>query len=175
MATKVSSESVENERFRRLYEEVYDDIWQYCQRRSFSDEQAVDVLSDTMLVMWERIDDVPVGEGARPWLFGVARNQLRKRNESSSRSDRLVERLKQEFSARSPTAGPAEEAEAHLILDTLSRLPEDDRELLRLQAWEGLSQKEIGLMFDVTENAIAIRIHRARQKLAVLLSESQES
>ncbi|CAN5440335.1 hypothetical protein BH24ACT9_BH24ACT9_03500 [soil metagenome] len=29
-----------------------------------------------MLVAWRRIDDVPTGEEARPWLYGVARKVL---------------------------------------------------------------------------------------------------
>lgn len=174
LAPEVSSELMTIDRFRLLYDELYDDLWRYCQRRSSSDEQAIDVLSETMLVLWERIDDIPDGGGARPWLFGVARNQLRKRNEKSSRSDRLVERLKQEYSSRRSSMDPSEELKAHSVLEALQKLPAEDQELLQLCAWEAMSYREIGEMFDVTENAVAIRIHRARQKLATLLAEGEE-
>ncbi len=174
LVPEVSSELMAIDRFRILYDQLYDDLWRYCQRRSSSHEQATDVLSETMLVMWERIDDIPPGTGARPWLFGVARNQLRKRHETTSRVDRLVERLKLEYSSRRTPSDPAEEANAHSVLETLRELPEDDQELLRLQAWEGLTHSEIGQMFGVTENAVAIRVHRARQRFAALLAEGEE-
>jgi hypothetical protein len=37
--------------------------------------EAADVVADTMLVAWRRIDDVPPEPGTRLWLFGVARQR----------------------------------------------------------------------------------------------------
>ena len=133
------------------------------------------MLGETMLVMWERLDNVPTGTGARPWLFGVARNQLRRRNEAASRSDRLVERLTSEYVTRRAPADIAERTIAQETLDGLSKLPEEEQELLRLRAWEGLSHREIAEIFDISENAVAIRMHRARQRLSALVNNESET
>src|SRR2546423_7741391 len=58
------------ERFNRLYEEHFEAVRRYVWRREPS--IADDVVAETFLVAWRRLDDLPVS--ARPWLIGVARN-----------------------------------------------------------------------------------------------------
>jgi RNA polymerase sigma-70 factor (ECF subfamily) len=48
----------------------------------------------------------------------------------------------------------------------LARLRPDDAEVLRLWAWEDLAPSDIATVLDVTPNAVSIRLHRARQRLA---------
>ena len=151
------------EQFRRLYNQLYDDLWKYCQRRSPSTDEASEVLADVMLALWERIDDVPSNGEARPWAFGVARNQLRKRHSVRQRNTNLARRLVTEFRQRR-TIEPSEVTEAQAVLEALSELDEQDQELLRLTGWENLSHAEVASILDISENAVAIRLHRARQK-----------
>jgi len=51
----------------------------------------------------------------------------------------------------------------------LASLASNDRELLRLWAWEELRPTEIAVVLDTTANAVNIRLHRARRRLAALL------
>jgi RNA polymerase sigma-70 factor (ECF subfamily) len=55
-------------------------------------------------------------------------------------------------------------------LGTVSRvfraLPDDDRERLALVAWEGLDHGEIAGVLGCSRNAVRIRLHRARKRLA---------
>ncbi|MDP6299637.1 MAG: sigma factor, partial [Acidimicrobiales bacterium] len=53
------------ERFRVLYNDLYGDLWRYVQRRSISDEEARDTLSEVFLVAWRRLEDIPAGKEAR--------------------------------------------------------------------------------------------------------------
>jgi DNA-directed RNA polymerase specialized sigma24 family protein len=48
----------------------------------------------------------------------------------------------------------------------LGRLSPDDRELVRLWAWERLAPSEIAAVLDITANAASIRLHRAKARLA---------
>ena len=48
----------------------------------------------------------------------------------------------------------------------LAALPPDDADLLRLWAWEQLTPGEIATVLEITSNAVSIRLHRARKKLA---------
>jgi RNA polymerase sigma-70 factor, ECF subfamily len=59
------------------------------------------------------------------------------------------------------------------VVAALARLPSAEQELLRLVAWEGLSHREVAAVLGCSENAAAIRLHRARRHLeAVLAKES---
>ena len=58
------------------------------------------------------------------------------------------------------------------VLTALRALRPEEQEVLRLAAWEGLSNSELAVALDCSENAATIRLHRARKRLeAQLLKE----
>jgi len=57
------------------------------------------------------------------------------------------------------------------VLAALQRMTFEDRELLSLVAGETLSYREIAQMLDTNENAIKVRVHRARQRLRKILTK----
>ena len=63
--------------------------------------------------------------------------------------------------AATPGGGAGEHLDA-----ALARLSDADRELVHLWAWEGLEPREIAVVLDSTPNAISIRLHRVRRRLA---------
>jgi DNA-directed RNA polymerase specialized sigma24 family protein len=63
-------------RFAKLYREEGRAILEYALRRVEEREDAADVVAETFLVAWRRIGEVPIGEEARLWLYGVARLTL---------------------------------------------------------------------------------------------------
>tara|TARA_Y100000741_G_scaffold83497_1_gene61364 strand:+ start:1247 stop:1858 length:612 start_codon:yes stop_codon:yes gene_type:complete len=157
------------ERFRVLYDESYEDLWRYIQRRSISTEEARDTLSEVFLVAWKRLEDVPVGKEARLWLFGVARNLLKASWRKRKRSKDLVVRIGNEMSTRGSTDTELDTSGVLKIVKALQFLSENDQEILRLVAWEKLSHKEISVVFGCSENAASIRIHRARVRLTKVM------
>ncbi|MFZ2504330.1 MAG: sigma-70 family RNA polymerase sigma factor, partial [Nocardioides sp.] len=52
------------------------------------------------------------------------------------------------------------------IGEALARLGADEAELLRLWAWEELAPREIAEVLGISPNAVSLRLHRAKQKLA---------
>ena len=78
------------ERFTLLYDRYYRNVLGYVLLRA---EQAVaeDVCSETFLVAWRRLDELP--EQVLPWLLGVARNKLAKHREVRARRQSLAERI----------------------------------------------------------------------------------
>lgn len=155
-------------RFAEIYAAQYDDLWKYAIRRC-AHYDAKAVVSDTFLVAWRRIDDVPSGDAARLWLFVVARNCIANHVRQQRRRLRLISKL------ADATAAAASEEPAHLELHAaLGELRADDRELLRLLAWEELSHEQIATMLGVTANAVALRAQRARRRLALKLVEQRQ-
>ena len=153
------------ERFRILYNALYDDQWRYVQRRSVNNEEARDTLSEVFLVAWRRLEDIPAGQEARLWLFGVARNLVKTSWRKRKRSGDLVDRIGNEISTRRVTDEELDNSGVLKIIKALQFLSENDQEILRLVAWEDLSHKEFSVVLGCSENAVAIRIRRARVRL----------
>ncbi len=151
-------------RFEALYRACYQDLLGYALRRVDRPESAADVVADTFLVAWRRIDEIP-DEQARPWLFGVARNVLANHQRADRRRADLGARLRQEL-AGATTVEPAVPPE---IAHAFRALPEGDREVLRLVAWEGLTADDLAVALGCSVNAARIRLHRARRRFAEAL------
>jgi len=171
-----SEASWRRHRFRMIYDANYDDLWRYCLRRAANPEEAEEALNETFTVAWRRLDIVPKGDEARPWLFGVARNQLRsgwrKYNRGAELRDRLVHTREQRHAP-----DPAEQVVdgSSTILMALATLREKDQEILRLAAWEELPHVEIAEIVGCSENAVAIRVHRARGRLATAIAKQHKA
>lgn len=154
-------------RFDALYRAHAPDVLGYCARRTSRDE-AQDAASEVFVVALRRIEVVPAGEEALPWLYGVARNVLKNRDRSVRRRLRLAAKLRttQQRSVDGPEPQVVRNTQHEELLAALAKLPEKDREILRLVEWEGLSREQVADMFYVSRAAIDQRISRAYKKLA---------
>jgi RNA polymerase sigma factor (sigma-70 family) len=156
--------------FELLFAAHHDLLLAYLLRRTTSRDDAADVLAETFLTAWRRLDQVPEGDAARPWLYGVARRVLANHRRGESRRASLTVKLRGELATTAPdntsllaetTSSPAGRA--------FQQLPERDREVLALTAWEGLTPTEIAVVLDCSRNAVRIRLHRARRRFTRLL------
>ena len=117
-------------RFDELYDRHFRDVLAYCLRRGEVDD-AYDAANEVFAIAWRRIDDVPLGEAARPWLFVVAKRVLYRRRRGSKRFRRLVEKA---GSVRA-TGGPdpatvvVRRAEYDAVVEAASYLSARDREV----------------------------------------------
>ena len=130
---------------------------------------ADDVLADTLLVCWRRLDELP--EEPLPWAYAVARNCLANAQRGARRQERLAARISVVDPPRESVAGPGEGDD--VLAGALARLRPEDAELLRLWAWEQLTAGEIAVVLDITSNAASIRLHRAREKLRTELRKDE--
>ena len=80
-------------RFRALFAAHERAILAYALRRVTDPADAAEVVAETFLVAWRRLDDVATGDGERPWLYGVARRVLANQRRGYERRDRLRTRL----------------------------------------------------------------------------------
>ncbi|WP_235030575.1 RNA polymerase sigma factor [Nonomuraea solani] len=148
----------DSHRFTSMYDECRQRVWAYVVSRA-GRQVADEVVSETFAIAWRRLDDVP--EPALPWLLGVARNVLRDNVRAEVRREAIRAEL------RAWTEGDVADlvTERMGVLRALASLEEDDREILILVAWHGLSPKEAARVIGCSSAAYRVRLHRARKRL----------
>lgn len=160
-------------RFEALAEEVLEPLRRYLARRA-SGAVADDALSDALLVLWRRLDDVPEPPESLPWAYGVARGCLANAERSARRQRLLAVRVAVVDPPREVVALHGDEDDdGHRdpgpVRDALAQLRPASAEVLRLWAWEQLTPAQIAVVLGVTPNAVSIRLHRAKKELAEVL------
>lgn len=168
----VSPDISRRSRFELVAREVFEPLQRYLLRRAQRD-MVDDVLSEVLLVVWRRIDDVPVGAELL-WSYGVARRILANQRRSERRHLRLVDRLDAEPPPPAPGAGDSSALGPELE-EAISRLSRDDRELVHLWAWEQLEPREIAVVLGSNPNAVSLRLTRVKKKLLSELDRQDSS
>ncbi len=153
------------DRFDAIYREHYRAIYAYVYRRLSAElGETADVVAEVFTVAWRRVDDLPVDGHELLWLYRVAQRCVLAAERQTRRRGRLLGRLTGEVKVRSATS--ATSAELVDVRDAISRLRGQDREVLLLVLWDGLTHAEAATVLDCSVNAVAQRLHTARQRLA---------
>jgi RNA polymerase sigma factor (sigma-70 family) len=149
-----------------LFAAHHDAVWRFAVRR-IGEDGAEDVVAETFLVAWRRLDAVPEQELA--WLLGVARKVIANQRRGQRRHANLTERIGHELAlgAEEPRE-PAIPADA--VLAALATLGERDQEVLRLVYWDGLDPSAAARTLGCTAVALRVRLHRARTRMARALA-----
>lgn len=150
-------------RFEEVYLAYSGLILAYARRRTPDDAAAQDVVAETFTTAWRRLEDLPPGDEARPWLYAVARRVLANAHRSEVRRAALERRL---------AAQPPPPVELHAPFDdgavarAFAALSDGDRELLTLVGWDGLDRDDMAVVLGCSRGAVRVRLHRARQRFA---------
>lgn len=153
-------------RFVAAYEAYYPEVYAYCRRRMTS-QAAEDATAETFLTAWRRIDELPIGREALLWLYRVAYRTIGHHWRSGSRRKRLETKM----ASLRPRSGTIPEDlivqsdQARRVLDAAARLKPTDYEVLRLSVWEQLPHEDIASMLEISIEAVAQRLYRARKSL----------
>jgi RNA polymerase sigma-70 factor (ECF subfamily) len=155
------------EAFAALFDRHASAVHRYLARR-IGQAVADDLLAQTFLVAFERRDAYDTDRtDARPWLYGIATNLLRRHHREEVRLFRALSRL----SADPGNAGchadrVAERVDAGAVSRELAAalvgLKQPDRDVLLLYAWADLRYEEIARALDIPVGTVRSRLHRAR-------------
>ena len=110
----------------------------------------------------------PARADARPWLYGIAIRQIGRHRRAESRARRALARIPAEtvtgdFGERADERVTAQQLRPCLAA-VLSGLSRQDRELLLLIAWAGLTCEESARALGVPAGTVRSRLHRIRAK-----------
>jgi RNA polymerase sigma factor (sigma-70 family) len=157
------------ERFELLYGELYGPICGYVLRRVGNPEDAAEVVAETFVTLWRRLDSCPAGEEGRPWLFGVARRVLANQRRGERRRSALAERLTADIDTTAAVSALGAGSDGR-VARAFASLSESDREVLSLLAWEGLTREELSVVLGVNRAVARLRLHRARRRFESALA-----
>jgi RNA polymerase sigma factor (sigma-70 family) len=128
-------------------------------------ERARDLVQDVFLRLL-RADPAEIGENAAAWLFSVTRNRaldLARRERPSIALDAAEPPL------HVHSAGPLEHLaardDAARVAAAVERLPERERELVRLKFEHGLSYQEMGAVTGLSATNVGFLLHKALRAL----------
>ena len=159
--------------FRRLYADNFTAILNYARRRVQRPDDASDVVAETFLVAWRRRSEMPPGDDARLWLYGVARLVLSNHGRGERRRLRLGERLRREHRHFPIAADPSEEVlGVRAVREALTGLSPNDREVLELTVWEQLTPTEIAVALGLSPEVVRARLSRARSRMRARMQEA---
>jgi RNA polymerase sigma-70 factor (ECF subfamily) len=157
----LSEVDVARERFEVLFREHVAGIASYCRWCLRARGDAEDAVAEVFLVAWRRLDDVPVGEASRAWLYATARRVVANQVRAGARRSSLYEKLNGQPVAieqgdEQPLAGQVHEA--------LAALAPRDRELLFLAECEGFTATDLGTIMRRSPVTVRVRLHRAKRR-----------
>jgi RNA polymerase sigma-70 factor, ECF subfamily len=152
-------------RFTALYRQHHALVHDFACRRVGND-LAQEVVSETFLVAWRRLDDIP--ETPVPWLYRVALFEIANLRRRTAKTSRLHHALVENRSGAGGTESDVDtfSALAHAVGIAFESLRPRDQEILRLAAWEQLSAAEGAAVLQCSISAYRMRLHRARIRLA---------
>jgi RNA polymerase sigma-70 factor (ECF subfamily) len=135
---------------------------------------AQDAVAEVFTVAWRKIDEMPLGDGALPWLYAVAYRVISHQWRSVRRYRKLVVRLGAFLKTHEPSAEiqVVRSLEEEMVLAAAARLRRRDQEVLRLAGWEGLPHSDIARILGCSVEAVGQRLHRAKKRLAKELQEA---
>jgi len=137
-------------------------------------EDVEDVGQEVFLRLYFSLDQLRTAEVFEPWLYRLTVNAAydylrRQRRRHESRMSDLSE---QQVMMADAAAGGKQNTEetrrtkiGETVEDLLGKISEEDRILLTLKEVEGLSLKELEKIYRVNENALKVRLFRARQRV----------
>ncbi len=159
-------DSPQQQRFQALYQANYPRILGYALRRTASAEDAADVVADTFAIAWRKLAEIPAGDEATLWLYGVTRRVVANLHRKQASRNAVVEMLAREYKETVwvdplPGGGPDPALAA-----AWAALRPADQEVLGLAVWETLATEQIAAVIGCGRTAAKVRVHRARRRFA---------
>jgi len=156
--------------FEKIYKDEGDVIFRFCLVRVSNREQALDILQETFLRLWQNMSEDKEILNSRAFLFTVAHHLIIDwyRKKKSLSLDKLMNTYQEAEYILPDTAienNPELGAEGRYLLGKLKDLAPPHQQPVYLRFVEGLSPREIGDILGITENAASVRINRGLSEL----------
>ncbi|MFZ0921548.1 MAG: RNA polymerase sigma factor [Candidatus Acidiferrales bacterium] len=145
-----------------LYERYAPDVRRFALYLCGDPVMADEITSDTFVRAWlarEKIRELTV----KSYLYAIARNAYVDLHRRAARHTEMDERMPDaHISAQTHME---QRAEVDAVLAALQELPEIDRTVLLMRAFDEMPYEEIAVALDIPVTTAKVKVHRARAKL----------
>jgi RNA polymerase sigma-70 factor (ECF subfamily) len=145
-------------------------------------EDVEDVGQEVFLRLYYSLDQLRSAEVFEPWLYRLTVNAAYDylRRQKRRHESRMSDLSEQQVMMADASAGGKKQAEElrrtkvrETVQSLLGKVSEEDRILLMMKEVEGLSLKELEKIYKVNENALKVRLFRARQRVLKAFESGQ--
>lgn len=154
----------EGSAFRELFERYKNPIYAFIRRRVHDPGRAEEISQDVFAALVERRNGYEPRASFRTYLYRIALHRVVSEHRRAARNDPL------------PAANElsrTDTAEVQLVRDALARLDEEQREVVLMREYEGLSYQEIADVLKVPVGTVRSRLFRAKLALREMLAPGQ--
>lgn len=172
---KLVRTSLEGDRkaFRKLVDRYARRIYSFCRRYAANCEDAKDLSQEVFVTAFKALPNLRRPNGFSAWLFGIARNHCKmylRRLESAKVTAGGVD--DETSSAVDVDEYLRLESLRYLMHDLMRQLTPEQREVVELFYWGGLTYDEICAALDLPKSTVKSRLFEARRSLKDVLSRS---
>ncbi|MCH8487269.1 MAG: RNA polymerase sigma factor [Candidatus Cyclonatronum sp.] len=154
-------------------------LFRFLLRLTGGQEEAHELVQRSFIKMHQRLSTLGDAARFRPWLYQIALNQFRDWYRSRKREQLQREALAGEAQPASdlphrdapPLAELEEQDRNRLLQQAIGRLSPEQREVLVLKTWQGLSFPEIAQALGIPENTAKSRLYSSYRALAAIFDD----
>lgn len=159
--------------FERLYDRTSRYVFGVLLQILDDRQRAAEAAQEVYTQVWETAGDFDPDRGsALTWLATIARSRALDRSRSSRSYARALEKVQSEPEAHPTGSRPENPAEAaelrsrrEAVREAMTTLPEEQRAVLRLSYFRGMSQREIAEETEIPLGTVKSRMRSAMGKL----------
>jgi len=175
-----SKEKLSKKDFENLYQTYYQKVYDFTLRRVSDPHVAEDLTSSIFEKIVKSLNDFQwQGITVSAWIFRIARNMVidHYRKNNKHKGDVSLDLVSNFIESKSESALEMlidDEIQIKLY-NAIREFRDEDQYLIYYKYFEGLSNKEISDLMQMSETNIGTRLHRIRKKLRQYLNNENDS
>ena len=163
------------EEIEKIYRTYFNDVFLFIRRLSKDEHLAEEITSETFFKAMRSLNSFRGDCDVRVWLCQIAKNCYYSYLKKAGRSDRIedVELLNNPLQDETVEERVLQNDETGQIQKILHDIPDPYKEVFMWRVFADLSYKQIGQIFNKSENWACVTYHRARNLINKSLGDGQ--
>ena len=142
-----------------------DKMFRLAHRITLSQEEAEDVVQDTMERLWRERDNFSLINSIEAWTLRLVRNLSLDRLKRSGRNTVALDAERDVAPVPGTDQQVEMEEKMRIVREAMDRLPEMQRSIMQLRDIEGKTYTEIAEILQISESQVKVYLHRGREKV----------
>lgn len=157
--------------FEHILKQNKDKIYRICRVYAVSPLEPQDLFQEVVFQIWKSIDNFKGKSSVNTWVYRIAINVCIRSKMKLDKSDSKTDRFESiNFTPVATEIDEAEQAKFNFLKECIATLNETDTSIIVLYL-DDLAYKEIAKITGLSENHIAVKMKRIKQKLFECISQ----